>query len=723
MEIQRSISDLLSSLKNIPSLPHVLLQLIRVCNEENNGLNDLSRIIEKDPGLTGRVLKVVNSAYYSPSNRLKTVNAAVRFLGSNAIRNIAICSSVHTVLHGVHTKSAFNIKQFWWHSLRCAILAKLMAKKTRYRDPDEAFLSGMLHDIGKIVLWINFPEPYARILSMHQENPQSILAEEMRMAASHAEIGAGLLKKWNFPSFVVDAVLYHHAPPNEISNSLPLIKLVYVANALSGSVGRIDPEGMESARAFFGLGQENMNNLMLQADDELKVIAESLEIEIESIQSAESGMTENDREPHQKLTAEMENQAVLLGFLQNLLSAEDEYAILKETVGGIQTLFEIPIVHFFIMDPDKRFLKGETLIHDPTFSMIKDMIVPLQMENSLLITCLKNRKITDSFNRPDDTRSVIPDDQIIRFMGKEGIICLPMISCKESIGVIVMGLDKQEFFALSGQINQLELLAGHAAAAMRIHLLKRFQLQQIQQERMDASTSLARRIIHEVNNPMSIIKNYLRLLGIKLSGVNMAQDEIRIINEEIDRISQILSRLTTFTEDWVHLLETLNVNNLLSDLEKIMGASLLDRNHVRLLLHLDPNLPPVVADRNSLKQVFINLIKNAAEAMENGGGLYIRTRHIAAHVEDSQVKTGYPKHVEIIVRDEGPGIPEEQQVHMFEPFVGAKTGNHAGLGLSIVRNIIEMHKGTIDCQSQAGKGATFRIVLPVDSSLKALAGR
>ncbi|MFZ3045682.1 MAG: HDOD domain-containing protein, partial [Desulfatirhabdiaceae bacterium] len=358
MEIRRPIFDLFSNLKHIPTLPQILLQLIKVCNQENGGLKEIARIIEKDPALTGRVLKLTNSASYAPAHRINSVDGAVYFLGTNAIKNIAICSSIHTVLHGIQTKTAFNIKQFWWHSLRCAILAKRMAKKIQYRDPDEAFLSGMLHDIGQIVLWVNFPEYYSELLSIYWEQSELMVAEEIRLVASHAEIGAGLLDKWNFPSFVTDAVFYHHAPKNDVFHALPLVKLVYVANCLSGVSGQKNLEGVELAQSFFGMGPASVKSLMLQVDNELKIVAESLEIKIEPVHSEEIVTTSKDIEYQQKLSKEMEDQALLLGLLQNMLHADDEYAVLNDLYNGIQTLFDLPIVYFFIIDSDRKSLRG-----------------------------------------------------------------------------------------------------------------------------------------------------------------------------------------------------------------------------------------------------------------------------------------------------------------------------------------------------------------------------
>ena len=203
MQFNKSLLDKLTSVKDFPTLPHILLQLIKTCNSDSGSLNEISSIIEKDPALTSRILRLVNSAYYSTKkHRIGSVDGAVGFLGTNAIKNIAISSSVHELFQKIKSRSGFNLKRFWWHSLRCAILAKLIAKKQNFNDPDEAFLSGMLHDLGKIILWVNFPEQYADILERQKDRPDSILAGETRLCANHAEIGSWLLNKWNFFYFI-----------------------------------------------------------------------------------------------------------------------------------------------------------------------------------------------------------------------------------------------------------------------------------------------------------------------------------------------------------------------------------------------------------------------------------------------------------------------------------------------------------------------------------------
>jgi len=209
----------------------------------------------------------------------------------------------------------------------------------------------------------------------------------------------------------------------------------------------------------------------------------------------------------------------------------------KKPLRGCRSSLNSPRFFFFAYDTENNCLRGVVLPDAVNSLMIKGMIVPLKMEESLLAECLQTRMITDSLSRSAVPASGRLDKQIIRFIDKEGIACIPMVAYGEKIGVIVLGLDLMEFSNLKSQIKLLRMLADQAAVAIRVHHLWRSQLQQIQPERESASSSMDKNNVHNINNPLSVIKNYLKILWIKLARIDMAQDEIKIINEDIDRES------------------------------------------------------------------------------------------------------------------------------------------------------------------------------------------
>ena len=259
------------------------------------------------------------------------------------------------------------------------------------------------------------------------------------------------------------------------------------------------------------------------------------------------------------------------------------------------------------------------------------------------------------------------------------------------------------------------MFAGQAALALQMEYHRRSRLKTIQSERIGASAAIAQKVCHEVNNPLGIIKNYLKILGKKLTEQNIGQDEIEIINEEIDRMAHILKQLSDFSQEGLFMVEAVDINRIIADLAKLVGESLAKDANIQLHIDLSPSVPPVMADKNGLKQVFINLIKNASEAMTEGGNLTIQTRHkYIPFGQDPLSQNGkHQGYIAITFKDDGPGVSDEIKSRLFEPYVSTKGKGRAGLGLSIAHNIIKTFKGNITCESKQAKGTVFKIELPV----------
>jgi signal transduction histidine kinase len=164
-----------------------------------------------------------------------------------------------------------------------------------------------------------------------------------------------------------------------------------------------------------------------------------------------------------------------------------------------------------------------------------------------------------------------------------------------------------------------------------------------------------------------------------------------------------------------------DINNLLRDLATIIEKSFSTSNRILFHLDLDPSLPGIVTDRNGLKQVLINLLKNAIEAMKQGGNLFVRTKYLVskdlAHLAGKQEGRA-EQCIEISVRDDGPGIPEAVKQRLFEPYVTTKDEGHSGLGLSVIYSIVNDLGGAIQCESAEGKGTTFVIRFPLNGVTK-----
>jgi signal transduction histidine kinase len=338
----------------------------------------------------------------------------------------------------------------------------------------------------------------------------------------------------------------------------------------------------------------------------------------------------------------------------------------------------------------------------------------METKHCLPVQCLEQKRPLDSLGHIKEVELTIIDRQIVRLLNQDGILCLPMIAYGKAVGVIILAADRARFAALVNRMNLLTMFARQSALALYADGVRQAQAKVVQAERLAAASAVAKKVAHEVNNPLGIIKNYVKIFGLKLPSQDPVQEELKIISEELDRVSLIVNRLSNFSEPEAKQTEPVDVNLLLSDLVKIMQEPLMLKAKVKTRLDLEPSLPTIFSEKNTLKQVFINLIKNAVEAMPEGGNLVISTAHRPkTGVDESEKILGKKDTVEICVSDEGQGIPEAVRTRLFEPFVTSKKGAHAGLGLSVAYGIIKELKGTITCDSGAGAGTTFRVVLPI----------
>ncbi len=709
MEIEKSVIDRISTLKDLPSLPHILVKLMEACHDESGSLEDIAEILTNDPSLCSKVLRLVNSAYYGLGSRVESIDQAVAYLGTNAVKNIAISSGVYQVYNSRKGDNAFNLKLFWWHSLKCALLSRIFAKEIGYGSLEEAFVAGLLHDIGKLVLWVNFSDKYTELIKKYENRPEMLAAGEGQLGATHSQIGAWLLDRWKFQSFVADSALYHHEPLKRIADALPLVQIVYTTNKLSAETVDVRGHGIKVAEKLYGFSQEQVIGFLARSDEELGEVARSFGIEIEAPHETGGDLSDTDREAQENLIREIHDITLLLGTTRNLVAAHAEKDILKVLQEGFQILFDINHILFFLYDDKKGILVGKEVESNESTSRVKDLIIPMGTGKSLLVSCLSGGKALDSFNLEQHLVLAITDAQMIRLFRTDGMLCLPLTVRGEYVGVIVVGLDRTQLSHIGKHFKLLEMFLSEAALALRVEQLRKRQLREIQSERAAASFDMARKVVHEVNNPLGIMKNYLKLLGLKLSDQGIEIDEIEILNEELDRIASILGKLSAFSEKKSRKWTLVDINALVNDLVKLTAESLRNGKNVAVQVDLDPALPRLMSDRDSLKQILINLLKNASEAMTKGGSLYFKTRHRGTPLEGSESR----RFVEVTVGDDGPGIPNEVKKRIFEPFVSSKGPGHSGLGLSIVLNLIKSLNGSIVCQSEEWIGTRFKVELPV----------
>lgn len=709
MNRQTEIFDRIKSSKSLPSLPQVLLKLIEVCNREEATPGELAELILKDPAISAKVMQLVNSAVIGLVTKPSGIEQAVVYLGADTVKNIALSAAVVQVFRRIKSDPVFNLERFWWHSLMCAATARRLARLNAAPHPEEAFLAGLLHDIGKLLLWANFRPDYTAILQAVDSGAQSLLAGEAQLGATHCEVGAWIIRQWRLESLLADAVYYHHEGIGRIVGALPLVKIVYVANALSQGPQTDPAAGFEAAASLFSLAHAPCEALIAESREEVQEMARALGVAVAAPSATWVAKPPSDRPRQEVLACEVRNAALLYGTLENLLQAENTQAILGTVERALKILFEVRQSAVFLHNPAGECLVGHSAADDRLQERLHRQVLSLTNDQGLLVRALMRNRVLDSFGGCSGEKLSIADEQVIRALGCEGLLCLPLVVRRQPVGVMALGLYEAQFRRLADRLKPLTMFAHQVALCLHIDQVKARQSELIQAQRIEAAAIVARRVAHEANNPLSIIKNYLAILMPKLGANHPAVEELTIIREEIDRVAQIIRQLSDFSVATVRPDDSVDVNQLIVDLIKVIEPSLLAPLKIAAHLDLAHSLPPVAAERNGIKQVLINLVKNAAEAMAHGGNLFVATRRLGP----AQNAHGPSGEAEISVRDDGPGLPAEVQARIFEPFNSAKGGGHAGLGLSIVHSIVKSLDGRISCESQAGRGTRFALRLPL----------
>ena len=686
-------------LTKLPSLPHILIKLLNACQQDTACFDTLAEIITKDAALSAKVLSVANSPVYGKSHEFTSLKQILLFLGLDTIKSIAITASVQQFFSRYSKEKSRFLKGFWEHTLYTAIVAKSLAKLTSYHNPEEAYLAGLLHDIGKLIFENYSQHEYSVLVYTDTSSEDLLKREQEKYNITHDDIGARLLEIWGITDVISDAIKYHHAETSDILEAHQLVKIIHFANSITTNNHINGDTLLNYSYRLFDLTDSVLMDILNNAKAEVKTIAASMEIDIGNTEFSET----KDEEKQIQLAQEVRNISLTQGSMQLLaedIEGIDYSAIQKSTM----ILFGLDKSCLFLYDEDSN-----TLTLDHTTSQINHNILKgLEIKcdsSSLMATAITSGENSTYFVDNKESRQPVIDKQIVNAFKTEGILCVPLTKLGQYLGVIVIGVNHSQYNQLVEKNSLVEMYASEIAS--RIYSVTSGQ--KIRNDSISVGQQLikskAREIIHEVNNPLAIIRNYLRVLGKRLNEDDPAQNDLHIISEEIDRVGSIILKCDEDFKQTENINKSyeVNLNELITSMIKIMESSLYATHKVKSHLDLGKDIEVVSANKNSLKQIITNLIKNAVEAMTDNKEISIATRNI---------NVSGKRFVEIEISDTGPGIPPEVLKNIYKPITSTKGKHHSGLGLSIVKNLLDELGGTVTCKS-GESGTTFSIHFPV----------
>lgn len=207
-----TIERIVEETSTVYSLPLFYERLNETINHPRSSIDDISRIITEDQGLTARLLRLANSPMFGCYARVDSITKAVTIIGTQQLRDLALAASVMGVFKGI-PEELLNMSSFWRHCIACGIIARSLAVYMRESNVERLFVAGMLHDVGQVVLAAARPEVVRDLLEEHRDTGRLYLElERERLGFDHAELGGALLKKWKIPSSIGEPVAFHHRP-------------------------------------------------------------------------------------------------------------------------------------------------------------------------------------------------------------------------------------------------------------------------------------------------------------------------------------------------------------------------------------------------------------------------------------------------------------------------------------------------------------------------------
>lgn len=686
-------------------MPQILIKLIEHLQADDLGMPELAALIANDAGMTSKILAVANSSAYHRTTRAVGLEHSLVALGTDVINTLVISESVFQTFNSFPHSGSTDLRGFWKNSLTAAVVARDLAKRMEYAQLEEAYLAGLLHNVGRLALLATAPKEYA--FNFTARDDEDLCAVEQRtLQITHAEAGAWLIERWHLDSFLADSVLYHHEPSARLESAHPLIRIVRLAHLMA--THEPDDLAIADAARLCGLEMHDVDAIGADAASQVEKSAAHLGIELagaDDIPTPPAYAPPTLDPVRQRLSEEVRNLVLVSEVGQSFARQQGENGLLESMTRSARILFDFDNTVILLENPT-----GHALVGMPTGEQqrIAEFSIPLQRGGVVAEAALERRL---AFVKRDAQSLGLAEEQLFRMLGTDSLVCLPLVSGGRCLGVMIGGLAAWQVPSCQKRERFMQAFGTQAASALEAALSERGharrQLAHVAEEYREAS----RRVVHEVNNPLSIIKNYLSVLDGKLAKREPVVGEMSILNEEIDRVGQLINGLADLQP--TEAARATNVSRVVDDVLRLFRATEFVPPGVQILVGMHDDAAEVEGDADILKQILVNLVKNAVEALGASGRIEIANR---GHVNRDRAL-----YVELVVSDNGPGLSPEVLANLFSAVRSTKEGEHHGLGLSIVHSLVKKINGLITCRSGHG-GTTFEILLPVRGGASMVAG-
>jgi len=202
---------LVGAVDDLPTIPIVATKVLQLLDDPDVSVEEVADLMLSDQVMTARVMKLINSPVYKPTQEITSLKRALVYLGLRHVRELALTTSVINAFDG--TSGALELNAFWEHSFGVGMVSKIIAQKIGYQDLEKAYIAGIIHDLGEVFLSNFLRDPFLEVLEYIKVHPVKLVdAEAELLGTTHCEIGLCMARKWNFPDAYCDVIAYHHSP-------------------------------------------------------------------------------------------------------------------------------------------------------------------------------------------------------------------------------------------------------------------------------------------------------------------------------------------------------------------------------------------------------------------------------------------------------------------------------------------------------------------------------
>ncbi len=711
---------ILNHLDRLPALPGVVARLITVTSSEDSSARDVVSIIESHAALTAGILRLVRRADLGVRAQSMTVTKAVTRLGMRTVRNAALSSQFFETLSvksGDEAESKIRTG-LWEHSLAVACAAELIAQRLGGSElAGNAFVCGLLHDIGKIALDVCLPKSYAKAADYAQRRHACISEVETEVfGLDHTVAGKRLATRWHLPQAVQECVWLHHQNPDDLPSSLghaQLVRIVHLADNLVrklgiGFSGYQHADAVEQLAAPLGLRPDAVDQVIRQLPDRMKPIREVLGLH----EAGEAAPTSLDHEVQQRLTQanarlsadneRLARRSACVDAVARFTSLVSENDLLgdvcaaaAETLAGV---FDAETVVVYAQKGAGRNVHAG--FFTPGDIARRAVVVEADTPESSSSASEKLWRSVTQNAAPRSLRTIpieLAGMQAGVLLARSNDFAFPLHANDPSWALLfrTIGLAIAWSGARSGSESMTQEL---------LDLNRRCRAAESKLVRMRSISmvgEMAAGAAHELNNPLAVISGRAQM-ELDLAVEPERHRAMEIVVEQAKKASQIVLDLMKFAKPDPPNPKLLPLHQVLRNaLQHWKQPSMAPRGQINAG-NVDPALT-VFADSGQLQEIITSVIENALQACSS----------IASRVQINSPSRPSDETVRIVVSDSGPGMSPEVLEHAFDPFFSHRpAGRGRGMGLTRGYRLAEINGGRLWIDSKPGTGTTVTIELP-----------